>query len=176
MIRIVISGGQTGVDRAALDAANDRGVLTAGWAPGDRKAQDGRLLDHYPLVEIEDAGYPERTIENIRTADATLILTLGGDLTPGTRLTMKECRDRRALFLLADLRELHSDYDKRRKAARMNVLRWLGLNRVEDCGLIRVLNVAGPSERSCPGIYSLAYTYLAGLFRKPGVARRRIGS
>ncbi len=60
LVRIV-SGGQTGVDRAALDAAMARGIACGGWVPRGRRAEDGRVPDTYPLRETRSAAYGERT-------------------------------------------------------------------------------------------------------------------
>src|SRR5437588_205155 len=91
MIARLVSGGQTGVDRAALDAALEMGVPCGGWCPKGRKAEDGRIDDRYPLVETPSPGYSQRTRWNIRDADATLILSWE-ELTGGTLLTVNECR------------------------------------------------------------------------------------
>ena len=76
-IRRVVSGGQTGVDRAALDAAIERGIPCGGWAPRGRRAEDGLIPAHYPVHETESDRYPVRTRANVRDSDATLILCRG---------------------------------------------------------------------------------------------------
>jgi hypothetical protein len=58
---IIISGGQTGVDRGALDAGLELGAPCGGWCPDGRKAEDGPIPDRYPLDELKGAGYPEPT-------------------------------------------------------------------------------------------------------------------
>jgi len=72
-----ISGGQTGVDRGALDAALDVGAPCGGWCPVGRKAEDGVIAPRYPLVELPGRGYLPRTRRNVLDSDATLVVTFG---------------------------------------------------------------------------------------------------
>lgn len=74
----VISGGQTGVDRAALDVALELGLPCGGWCPAGRRAEDGPIPARYPLTETAGADYVERTRRNVVEADATLVLCHGG--------------------------------------------------------------------------------------------------
>lgn len=80
MLAQIISGGQTGVDRAGLDAALGLGIPCGGWCPRGRRALDGRIPDQYPLRETEARNYNRRTEWNIRDSDATLILNIGPSL------------------------------------------------------------------------------------------------
>jgi len=73
----VVSGGQTGVDRGALDAALERGVPCGGWCPAGRLAEDGVIPARYPVTELRGAGYDERTRKNVEDSDGTLIVTFG---------------------------------------------------------------------------------------------------
>jgi len=82
----LISGGQTGVDRAALDVALALGLAVDGWCPKDRRAEDGVIPARYPLVETPERNYQVRTRRNVEDADGTLILNLG-KLDGGTALT-----------------------------------------------------------------------------------------
>ncbi len=84
----IVSGGQTGVDRAALDVALDMGLRIGGFIPKGRRAEDGRLPDRYPLTEMGTRDYEPRTRKNVATSDATLVL-YHGTVTPGTGLTVR---------------------------------------------------------------------------------------
>jgi hypothetical protein len=140
----IISGGQTGVDRAALDVALELGLGCGGWCPKGRRAEDGRIPEHYPLQETATAYYPERTETNVRAADATLILTHGKP-DRGTALTYKLARRLKKPFCLVDLGE--PDFPHMVKT-------WLLDQNVS------ILNVAGPRESSRPGIHAEACAYL----------------
>src|SRR5207244_301872 len=86
-----MSGGQTGVDRAALDIAREFGIAAAGWCPQGRRAEDGRLQERYQLKETPTAEYAQRTEWNIRDSDGTLVLTRGRP-TEGTAFTIEVAR------------------------------------------------------------------------------------
>jgi putative molybdenum carrier protein len=88
MIEKIISGGQTGADQGALDAAIKLGIPHGGWIPKDRITENGPLPDRYDLIEMPTASYPERTKKNIRESDGTLILS-HGRLTGGSEYTRK---------------------------------------------------------------------------------------
>lgn len=88
LIAKVISGGQTGADRAALDWACENGVPHGGWCPKGRMAADGPLAPHYQLCETDSAGYRQRTKLNVRDSDATLVLNTG-TLDGGTLQTVR---------------------------------------------------------------------------------------
>ena len=84
----IVSGGQTGVDRAALDAALAAGFSTGGWCPRGRRSENGRIPDCYSLQETDAKSYAVRTEWNVRDSDATLILILD-EISSGTRLTLR---------------------------------------------------------------------------------------
>ena len=89
-VREVWSGGQTGVDRAALDVARDLGLITGGWVPLGRLAEDGAIPERYAgLRETESSDYAERTTRNVEDSDATLIL-YRSRLSGGTAFTKME--------------------------------------------------------------------------------------
>ena len=132
----VVSGGQMGVDRAALDAAAALGLDLGGWCPAGRLAEDGVIPDRYPLVETPDPGAAQRTDWNVRDSDAKLILHRGAPI-GGTRLTMDLARRHGRPLLV---RDLGTAIDARAIAD------WLSVNRVH------VLNCAGPRESESPGI------------------------
>jgi hypothetical protein len=143
----IVSGGQTGVDRAALDVALALGLDCGGWCPKGRLAEDGRLPERYPLVETPSGEYPQRTEWNVRDSDGTLIL-YRAVLTGGSALTARLCEryDRPCLAL-----DLSSSPDP------LAVREWIASNQ------IRVLNVAGPRGGDSPGLYEQARGLLAAL-------------
>lgn len=140
----IISGGQTGVDRGALDAALERGLPCGGWCPEGRAAEDGRIPDRYPLTELAGSGYRQRTIRNIVDSDGTVICYVG-EVTGGTKLTLSQCLRKNRPFLLVDAREM----TPARAAERIAGF-------VED-HRIAVLNVAGPREGKWPGARDYAF-------------------
>ena len=83
----IVSGGQTGADRAALDFAIERGIPHGGWCPKGRKAEDGRIPLGYQLQESSRADYLQRTEMNVRESDGTVILTMKPKLSGGSRRT-----------------------------------------------------------------------------------------
>lgn len=147
----MVSGGQTGVDRAALDAAILCGIDIAGWCPRNRRAEDGAIPPRYPLHETPSGAYAERTRWNVRDADATLILTRGPP-TRGTALTRSLARIQGQPVLMLDSQAHPAE------AAAEAIREW-----IETAG-IQILNVAGPRESSSPGIYDWALRVLALAF------------
>lgn len=150
MVAKVVSGGQTGVDRAALDTALDLGLPCGGWCPLGRRAEDGGIPERYPLTETASPSYPERTERNVRDSDGTLVLTRG---TPrgGTALTLRLARRHGRPSLVVDL-----DDPPQPETVRA----WL-----RDQS-IAVLNVAGPRESEAPGIHDAASRYLEAVLRE----------
>lgn len=140
----IISGGQSGVDRAALDVALELGVSCGGWCPRGRKAEDGPIDSRYPLTETNSLKYPVRTAKNVRGSDGTLILTKG-PVDGGTALTVRLAIENKKPFLIIDL-YLRPDP--------WIVREWIERNNLE------VLNVAGPRESEFPGIHDRALEFL----------------
>ena len=156
MLEKVISGGQSGVDRAALDAAMGAGITVGGWCPRGRKALDGVIPAKYPLQETRDKSYKTRTKWNVRDADATLILCRD-EPTGGTALTIKQCEALDKPYYLYQLQGNNSTYVDGPENP-YDLLYWFNSHQ------IRTLNVAGPREgRHCP-IYTHAYGFLKELF------------
>lgn len=146
----IVSGGQTGVDRAALMAALDHGVSCGGWCPKGRRAEDGVLASHYPLKETPSEAYEQRTLWNVRDSDATLILAMDQRLSGGTQCT-REIAEALGKPCLVVILNQHASFTL--------VSDWLERHRV------RVLNVAGPRESAVPGIERKARVFLTNLFR-----------
>lgn len=140
----IVSGGQSGVDRAALDVALALGIPCGGWCPRDRYAEDGRIGDRYQLAETTSGDTAQRTEWNVRDSDGTLVLTRGNP-SGGTALTIRFARAMARPFLIVDLAE-PLDPDQARL--------WIRENR------IGVLNVAGPRETKVPGIHNQASAFL----------------
>ncbi len=143
----IVSGGQTGVDRAALDAALALGVPCGGRCPKGRRAEDGVIDARYPLTETASDDYDERTRLNVEQADATLILNRG-PLEGGTLMTRDLARELEKPHLVVDLDGAPGADD---------AAAWL--KRVRP----QVLNVAGPRESKSPGVYASARAFLAKL-------------
>src|SRR5438067_6879001 len=136
MFSRIMSGGQTGVDRAALDVALEHGFACGGWCPKGRHAEDGPIPDCYPLQETPWEGYPQRTEWNVRDSDGTLILTRG-EADRGTALTERLAKTQSKPCLVVDLAQ---PWDVEA------VRQWIETNH------IATLNIAGPRESSSPGI------------------------
>jgi predicted Rossmann fold nucleotide-binding protein DprA/Smf involved in DNA uptake len=151
LIEKIISGGQTGVDRAALDVAMELGIPCGGWCPQGRRAEDGRIPDSYPLQEASSLDYPFRTRLNVEDSDGTLILSRGSPQ-GGTALTLKLARKLNKPFLLVDLD---------RNPQPSEVRHWVQKNQ------IRILNVAGPREGESTGILEKASVFLREVLTTP---------
>lgn len=145
----ILSGGQTGVDRAALDFAIARQIPHGGWCPAGRRAADGVLDARYQLLETESSGYRQRTKRNVLDSDATLIL-YRGRLEGGSLLTRDLAAGHCKPLLLCDLHDPTEEL----------LAAWQGWLLSHP---IAILNIAGPSEARNPGIY-LQASALLGLF------------
>ncbi|MBB6558675.1 hypothetical protein HNP48_001339 [Acidovorax soli] len=143
LCKTIQSGGQTGVDRSALDFAIAHGYTHTGWAPSGRCAEDGNIPFKYQLKELSEGGYRQRNRLNVHDSDATLILNMG-ELTGGTLATrgFAQKMGKPHLVLQLDENALQTTLDR--------LQTWLRQ------GPVQTLNVAGPRESKCPGIYSLA--------------------
>lgn len=142
----IVSGGQTGVDRGALDAALEMRVPCGGWCPKGRRAEDGRIPDRYPLVELAYENYEQRTQRNVVDSDATLIFCFGV-LAGGTELTLKYCIAQGKPYRLID-------------ASKIPVARSAQLiDKFVKEKDIKVLNVAGP--RASHEAHASSYAFRA---------------
>jgi hypothetical protein len=143
-IETIVSGGQTGVDRAGLDVAMELGIPCGGWCPKGRRAVDGVIPAKYPLKETETQEYKERTRLNVLDSDGTLILNRG-ELSGGTKYTVDIAKSEVKPYLIVALD---------RSPDPQAVIAWIKHND------IHTLNVAGPREEGCPGIYDQAVNFL----------------
>lgn len=140
MLEKIISGGQTGADQGALDAAIEAGLAHGGWIPKGRKTESGPLPAAYQLKEMPTTAYPPRTARNVAEADATVIVS-HGPLKGGSLLTQTLARNQAKPVLHLDLSQTAAF------AAARQLSDWL-----RESG-IRVLNVAGPRASEDPAIY-----------------------
>jgi hypothetical protein len=148
----IVSGGQTGVDLAALDAALALGIPCGGWVPRGRFNEDGLIALHYPVRETGSPRPAQRTARNVRDSDATLILSRG-PLIGGSALTERLAREQAKPCLHVDLAAVPSD------AAPARILAWLAT--LDGA----TLNVAGPRRSNDPEIYDIAYRVIAAVLR-----------
>jgi hypothetical protein len=147
-IERIISGAQTGADRAALDFAIKHGLAHGGWCPTGRRAEDGRIPPHYELIETPSNDYEQRTRWNVRDSDATLIISKSSTLTGGSAYTRRcaEQLDQPWLHVHPgnDDPQTIKDFLERHK--------------------VKTLNVAGPRASTEPGITEYVTAVLERLF------------
>jgi len=146
----IVSGGQTGVDRAALDVAIELGLPHGGYCPKDRVAEDGRIPDRYQLVETSAVDYAVRTERNVLDSDATLIFSRG-EPRGGTYLTVLLARQYDKPFILVDPDD---------QFAADQIATWLRAHAVQ------ILNIAGPRESQSPGIGAVTEQILRQVFKE----------
>ncbi|PYJ63249.1 MAG: hypothetical protein DME20_02680 [Verrucomicrobia bacterium] len=143
----IISGGQTGVDRTALDVALKHGIECGGRCPAGRVDEFGRIPDHYPVQELAAGGFTERTLQNVKDSDGTVII-YPGKLSGGTEQTVRFC---------IELQRPHQLIDASKISAKV------GAKLISDFvreHKIDVLNVAGPRQSEWPEGYDYAYRAL----------------
>ena len=165
-LRKIISGGQTGADRAGLDFAIEKGLEHGGYVPKGRKAEDGRIDDRYNLVELSTTSYPARTRRNIEESDGTVIFSLEQLLSGGTKLDFGGHANKvgkPVLHIYDTRKERRSNPDSLRLEAQA-LTDFLHSNKIE------VLNVAGPRESKEPGVYELTLTIFRFSLNRPGSA------
>lgn len=144
----IVSGGQTGVDRAALDFARQHGFEQGGWCPLGRRAEDGVIPPKYRLRETGSAEYEERTEKNVVEADATLIVAREKELSGGTAFTKARAeRHGRPVLVVYERDGVSSGAGE--------LVNFLRQHRV------RSLNVAGPRESQAPGLGNFVEQLLA---------------
>jgi hypothetical protein len=147
MMKKIVSGGQTGADRAALAWAIENGLEHGGWCPKGRKAADGIIPMCFDLQETESEGYRQRNKMNVATSDGTLIFNLG-PLDGGTLATVRFAQLMKKPHHVCQLDEVEMT------TSGAFVAEWLSREQLD------VLNVAGPREEKRPGIGRLVWDFL----------------
>lgn len=140
----IISGGQTGVDRAALDAAIANNFVCGGWCPRGRKAEDGRISDQYPLIELDSLDYAQRTLRNIAGSDGTVIIYFKKPY-GGAELTLTTCMNDQVPYLKIDGEKLTVEQ------AAQRITTFIVNHK------IKVLNVAGPRASEHADAYQYVF-------------------
>jgi hypothetical protein len=155
----IVSGGQTGADRAALDAAIALKIPCGGWCPADRRAEDGPISARYPLSPLPGAGYPQRTRKNVADSDGTVIFAFDA-LTGGSKATAGFCRSLKKPCLVIDAGKTSAN------EAAILIAVFLLRHRIQ------ILNVAGPRASKQPAIHAFVEDALTRLLT-PARKRRR---
>ena len=143
----IISGGQTGVDRAALDVALKNGIDCGGWCPAGRSDEFGRIPAQYPLEEVEGGGFTERTSQNVKDSNGTIIIYFR-QLRGGTEQTVRFCVEQQRPHELIDASKISVE-----DAARL-VADFVRKRRID------ILNVAGPRQSEWPEGYDYVFRAL----------------
>jgi len=152
MIKKIVSGGQTGADRAGLDVAIRWGFPHGGWCPKGRKAEDGIISTQYNLIETPSASYLQRTEWNARDSDATVIFTIASTLTGGSKRTAEFAEKHRKPWI--HLAQRSSSYER----PALILQQFITDNGVE------ILNVAGTRGSKEPDVWKFAYETLEAAF------------
>lgn len=145
----IISGGQTGVDRAVVDFAMHNNIPCGGWCPKGRLSENGKISNKYPLTETSTTDYIERTEKNIKDSNATLIIH-AGKIDKGTKQTIELCIGYYKPLCKINLKD---------KQSITELINWIEENNID------VLNIAGPRESHSPGIYNETLYFLNSLFK-----------
>lgn len=157
MLQKIVTGGQTGVDRCALDVAIELNLDYGGWCPLGRKAEDGMIdpIKYSNLKETSTDDYSQRTELNVRDSDGTLIMTIGD----------RETMDRGSKFTI-DMTEKYVkplcliNLNENNDANETRILEWISTNKIS------ILNIAGPREENIPGIYIRSKHFLRNFLKK----------
>jgi hypothetical protein len=143
----IVSGGQTGVDRAALDVALKHRMECGGWCPAGRLDEIGRIPGRYPVQELESGGFAERTLHNVKDSDGTIVV-YPGRLWGGTEQTVQFCVEFERPHQLIDASKVSAS-----EAVKL-IANFVRSNKIE------VLNVAGPRQSEWAGGYDYAFRTL----------------
>jgi hypothetical protein len=140
----IISGGQTGIDRAALDVALKYGIDCGGWCPAGRLDEFGTIPDRYPLRELQEGGFRERTLQNVKGSDGTVVI-YNGEIRGGTEQTVRYCVEVKRPCELVDASKIPTE-----DAANL-------ITNFVRAKKIKILNVAGPRQSEWLGGYDWAF-------------------
>jgi len=151
----IVSGAQTGVDRAALDAALECRVEVGGWCPQGRQSEDGIIPEKYPVIELPGSGYRQRTKQNVIDSDGTVVIYYGRP-TGGTKQTIGFCMIERKPYVLINAEEMGVEQ------ASKKIDIFMGENSVT------ILNVAGPRASGEPRAYEYAKRVIHSVLQKKG--------
>lgn len=148
----IISGGQTGVDRAALDVALGHGIDCGGWCPAGRLDEFGKIPYHYPVHELKGGGFTERTWQNVKDSDGTVVI-YPRELRGGTEETVRFCVELDQPHRLIDASRITTE-----NAAKL-IADFVRKNK------IGILNVAGPRQSEWPEGYDYASRVVNAFFK-----------
>jgi hypothetical protein len=151
LVAMIVSGGQTGADRAALDWAIETGIPHGGWCPRGRRSEDGKIPDRYLLKETQGTQYAQRTEWNVRDSDGTVIFTIDPDLRGGVKRTVEFAREYRKPWL-------HLCQTVPIEACVERLLTFLHDHR------IGILNVAGSRGSEEPDVGAFVHAVLAAVW------------
>jgi Circularly permutated YpsA SLOG family len=143
----IVSGGQTGVDRAALDVALKHGIACGGWCPAGRLDEFGRIPDRYPVKELEKSGFPQRTLQNVKDSDGTVVFYFG-ELCGGSAETIRFCLEQKRVHKSINAGKISAE------DAAKTLVEFVREQR------IATLNVAGPRQSEWPDGYQYAFRAL----------------
>ena len=152
MLKKIVSGGQTGVDRGALDAALAYDFPCGGWCPDGRKAEDGAIAYKYPLKTLIGGSYADRTTKNVEDSDGTAIIYFH-DLSGGTAQTYSDCQSMQKPYVLIDAASVNAE-----QAASQ-------IYQLTQDKSITVLNVAGPRESKANGASGYTFAVISALLK-----------
>lgn len=149
----IVSGGQTGVDQGALAAALKAKVPCGGWCPSGRRSEDGKIPAIFPVCDLPSSKYADRTLQNVRDTDGTLII-FSGSISGGTELTKEFCDAELKPYLLIDVCKISCAQITQKL-----------INFIHSFSIL-TLNVSGPRRSEWPNAYNCAFRVITNLFGK----------
>ena len=153
MLLKIVSGGQTGVDRAALDVALKHGIECGGWCPEGRLDEVGQIPTRYPVRELPGGTFDDRTRANVKDSDGTVIFYFE-ELRGGSAFTLECCEELKKPCCLIDAQQLRADEAGKRLRAFL------------DEANVEVMNAAGPRQSDWPEGYAYARAAIEAALKK----------